>query len=661
MAKIYFSSWNGQVIDGRDKELNQRLETSELNLPDQLNGRPVRAFLGWGGLVIVDPEINIVEALRVFFKQVQKESCGRCIPCRIGSQVIAEKLDRLVVGKGTASDLQVLARLGRLVKDCSLCQLGQSSPVPLLEALSYFAPDFEACLGRDRPASQKLYYHSLLTTPCQNGCPAHIDIYKYIGGIREGCYQEALKVIREKTPLVGTLGRVCVHPCEDNCRRQLVDEPLSIRVLKRFVADEEVKRRRIPPEQQVTGNRIKVAVIGSGPAGLTAAYRLAGKGYEVTILEALPVAGGMLAVGIPSYRLPREILNAEIDLVRSRGVEIKLNTRVGSDLPLTRLWEEGFKAIFVATGLHQSSSMRVEGEDAGYRGFIPGVEFLRRANLGQSMELGERVAVIGGGNVAMDCARSSLRLGAGEVNLVYRRSRAEMPANEEEVIAAEEEGVNYHLLANPTRILAENGRVTGMECIRMELGEPDSSGRRRPVPVEGSEFVMKLDTIVPAIGQIADLSLLGENSGVGISRRGTLEADLSTMATSVPGIFAGGDVVLGARTVVEAVATGNRAAEAMDAYLKLGKILVNPQVALEQFIEQVGVFNSNEKVSLVGGKSRQTEEALPVSERLTGFNEVELGFKSPVEAVCEAERCAFCLSLGMVITEPRGGECGEDD
>lgn len=660
MAKIYFGSWNGRVVDGRDKEPHQRLETSDLNLPDQLNSQPVRAFLGWGGLVIVDPEINIVQALKVYFEQVQKESCGRCIPCRIGSQVIARKLDRLVSGKGTDIDLQVLQRLGQLVKDCSLCQLGQSSPVPLLEALSYFAPDFEACLGNSRPDSRDLLYHSILTTPCQNGCPAHIGIFKYIGGIREGRYQDSLAVIREKTPLVGTLGRVCVHPCEDNCRRALVDEPLSIRVLKRFVADEEIKRKETPPVTQVAGNGIKVAVIGSGPAGLTAAYQLAGKGYAVTILEALPVAGGMLAVGIPSYRLPREILNAEIDLVRSRGVEIKLNTRVGVDLPLTRLQEEEFKAIFIATGLHESSSMGVEGEEAGYRGFIPGVEFLRRANLGQHLELGERVAVIGGGNVAMDCARSSVRLGAREVNLVYRRSRAEMPANEEEVIAAEEEGVNYYLLANPTRILAENGRVTGMECIRMKLGEPDSSGRRRPVPVEGSEFVMKVDTIVPAIGQVADLTLLGENSGVKTSRRGTVEADLSTMATSVPGIFAGGDVVLGARTVVEAVATGNRAAEAIDAYLSRGKVSLNSAVAVERFIEQVGVFDPAEKVSLVGGKKRQAEEALPVSERLTGFNEVELGFKSPVEAICEAERCAFCLSLGVVITEPRGGECSEN-
>ncbi|NMA92233.1 MAG: FAD-dependent oxidoreductase [Firmicutes bacterium] len=656
MAKIYFSSWNGRVIDDRAKEPHRRLETTELNLPEKLKNQPVRALIGWGGLVIVDPKINIVQALKLYFEQVQEESCGRCVPCRVGSRVIAEKLGRLVSGKGTALDLQVLTRLGHLVKDCSLCQLGQTSPVPLLEALKYFEPDFKACLENGGSVAENLHFQSLLTTPCQNGCPAHIDIYKYIGAIGEGRYREALAVIRDKTPLVGTLGRVCVHPCEDNCRRGLVDEPLSIRVLKRFVADEESRWGAASPPVGPVRKRGKVAVIGSGPAGLNAAYHLAGKGYAVTIFEALPVAGGMLAVGIPAYRLPREILKAEIDLVRSRGVTIKLNTRVGDELPLEQLWEEGFGAIFIATGLHRSSSMRVDGEEAGYRGFIPGVEFLRRINLGEPIELGERVAVIGGGNVAMDCARSSLRLGAREVNLVYRRSRAEMPANEEEIIAAEKEGVSYHLLANPVSILAENNRVVGMECIRMKLGEPDSSGRRRPVPVEGSEFVMEVDTIVPAIGQVADLTFLGENSGVGISRWGLIEAEPINMATARPGIFAGGDVVLGARTVIEAVATGNRAAEAIDNYLSCGKGAPNSKVALEHFIEQVGVFNPDEKISMLGGKKRQAEEARPVSERLTGFSEVELGFKSPVEAVCEAERCAFCLSLGVVITELRGGE-----
>ncbi|HHX88044.1 MAG TPA: hypothetical protein GX693_07720, partial [Firmicutes bacterium] len=236
MAKIIFSSWNGQVIDGREKEPQHRPEPVNLNLPDRLDGQTVRAFLGWGGIAIVDPEVNVVQALKVYFEQVQKESCGRCIPCRIGSQVIYRKLDRLVSGKGSAADLQVLQRLGCLVKDCSLCELGQSSPVPLLEALKYFKSDFEAYLGNSLPVSEDLSYYSILTTPCRNGCPAHINICKYIGGIREGRYQDSLAVIREKTPLAGTLGRVCVHPCEENCRRQLVDEPLSIRVLKRFVA-----------------------------------------------------------------------------------------------------------------------------------------------------------------------------------------------------------------------------------------------------------------------------------------------------------------------------------------------------------------------------------------------------------------------------------------
>ncbi len=575
------------------------------------------------------------------------------MPCRVGTRVILEHLERLAAGKGAKLDLEVLKRLGRMVKESSLCELGQSSPVPLLHALEHFHADFEACLGRDKPADADdgLTYRSLLTAPCRNGCPAHVDIPLYIGLISGGFYEESLAVIREKTPLVGVLGRVCVHPCESNCRRQPLDEALSIRVLKRFVSDFEVKNSGIPlaKESPVKEGAKKVAVIGAGPAGLNAAYQLALKGYRVTIFEALPVAGGMLAVGIPSYRLPRDILNGEIELVKSLGVEIRLNTRVGKDITFEQLRWEGYEATLIATGLHESSSMRVEGEDAGYKGFFPGVEYLRRVNLHQEMELGRRVAVIGGGNVAMDCARSSLRLGIEEVYLVYRRSRAEMPANEAEIVAAEEEGIIFNLLANPTRILAEDGRVVGMECIRMELGEPDSSGRRSPVPVKGSEFILDVDMIVPAIGQVADLSFLTEGSGVEITKRGAVAADPLTMATSAPGVFAAGDAVLGARTVIEAIASANKAVEAIDSYLRTGEAAVAPQIAIENFVERTGVYDPAEKPPLLANRPREEEACAPVAERIQGFTEAELGFEGPPTALRESGRCACCLRLGMAV------------
>ncbi len=652
MAKVLFSSWNGRVFDGRGQDPEGLPDWSALKLPSQVEGEEMKGLVGWSGLVVADAALDVVRALKAYFDRVQCESCGRCIPCRVGSFAIGRRLEKLLAGKAGPEDLSVLERLARLMQNSSLCELGQSSPLPLLEALHYFKEAFTAyCNGKIEPDKKKDRYHALMTTPCRNGCPAHLPIYAYIGCIAEGLYDESLAVIRDKTPLAGVLGRVCVHPCESKCRRRLVDEALAIRLLKRFVADHARRTATVvSPAAPTTLNGDRVAVIGSGPAGLNAAYQLARKGYTVTIFEALPVAGGMLAVGIPSYRLPRDILDAEIDLVRSLGVEIKLNTRIGADLPFKQLEEEGFRAIFIATGLHLSSAMGVAGEDEGYHGFIPGVEFLRRVNLGQEQELGQRVAIIGGGNVAMDCARSSLRLGIKEVNLVYRRSRAEMPANEAEIVAAEEEGVRFHLLANPSRIVAKEGRVVGMECIRMELGEPDASGRRRPIPVPGSEFMMDLDMIIPAIGQVADISFLEADSGVSVTDRGIIEADPLTMACSAPGVFAGGDAVLGARTVIEAIATGNRAAEAIDRYLQTGRAAVTTEMILEDLIDQIGVDNPDEKPPMVGGRKRQEEEVLPVEERLEGFIEADLGFRGTREALKEAERCAYCNRLTMVIT-----------
>ncbi len=652
MSKVFFSSWNGKLYDERNKKSDQRIDLENLDVPPKLEGKDLKAFIGWAGLVIVDQELNVVEALKEYFKSVQQESCGRCIPCRAGSKVIADRLEKLIEGRGSKKDLLFLKEISKLIKDSSLCELGMSSPVPLLHALEHFEEDFTNYLNEDRPAGKNgLSYRPILTAPCRNGCPAHINIPKYIECIKEGDYETALAVNREKTPLVGTLGRVCVHPCESNCNRQPYDQSLSIRLLKRFAADFGAKngydKKASYPKPAAGAD--KVAVVGAGPAGLNAAYQLAQKGYSVTIYEALSVAGGMLAVGIPSYRLPRDILKAEIGLVESLGVEIKYNTRIGVDISLDDLWGEGYKAIFIANGLHESATMGCKGEDAGYKGYMPGVEYLRKMNLGEKVELGDRVAVIGGGNVAMDCARSALRLGVKEVNLIYRRSRKEMPANEAEVDAAEEEGIIFHMLSNPTCILEEGSCVSGLQCIRMRLGEPDESGRRRPVPVEGSEFVLEVDTVIPAIGQVADYCYMTPSCGLELTKKGTLAADSQTMAADAPGIFAGGDVVLGAATVIEAIASANRAAEAIDNYIKTGKSTVSSQVVKESHVEKMGVYKEEIVPEMVGGRERLEEEVCPVKERLQGFDEAELGFKNPSEVINEAERCIKCLRLGMAI------------
>ncbi len=657
MGKVVFSSWNSDLKDSRSQPAEQRPEAEEIGLPASLAAEDLKAIVGWEGLVVFDPALDMVEVLREYFERVQEESCGRCIPCRVGTAMLARLLGRMSRGEGKENDLDTLKRLGKLIRDTSLCELGQSAAKPLLDALQYYADDFKSRVAPDdgealTAGADGYRYHSAVTAPCLNGCPAKVDIPHYVGCMKEGSFEETLATIRSKTALAGSLGRVCVHPCEENCRRNQLDAPISIRNIKRFAADFEIDLNREAadsPQFRGEPRKEKIAVIGSGPAGLSAAHRLARMGYSVTIFEKLPVAGGMLAVGIPSYRLPREILNREIDLVLKSGVELRLNTPVGQDITLESLRKDGYRGIIIAAGLHESSDMRVEGEKEGYEGFIPGVEFLRNVSLDRKMELGDRLAVIGGGNVAIDCARSALRLGVKEVYVVYRRSRKEMPAHEVEIRDAEEEGVIYHFLANPTQILAEGGKVTGMECVRMELGEPDESGRRRPIPVEGSEFILELDTIVPAIGQAPDFDFLAEDSGIELDKWGNIKADPVTMETSAPGVFAGGDAVLGARTVIEAIATGNKAAYYLDQYLREGKTQPTEEDLMQLLLDKLKVYDPEEKVEQPAGWPREEERLIPVEQRLQDFREVSMGLAND-QSVVEAERCLRCYRVLLAVT-----------
>ncbi|GAW94170.1 FAD-dependent oxidoreductase [Calderihabitans maritimus] len=607
-------------------------------------GQPVKAFIGWSGILIADTEVNLLEALIAYYEAVQRESCGRCVPCRVGTRIILSLLQKLAQ-KDDPSLRQQLMSVANLVVNGSKCELGQSAGKPVIDFLNNYQELSKYCA----PSNSDQKYHALVTAPCLHRCPAHLDIPSYIERTTERCFEEALEVIRRSTALAGVLGRVCVHPCEEHCRRGLLDEPIAIRGIKRFVADYELKRGRKPTlKGEGKNSKAQVAVVGAGPAGLSCAYQLARKGYKVTIFEALPVAGGMLAVGIPPYRLPRDILQGEIEAIKALGVEIKYNTRVGQDISLQDLIQN-YQAVFIAAGLHDSAKMGIEGENAGYEGFIPGVKYLRNMNLGLPIPAGKRVAVIGGGNVAMDCARSSLRKGFEEVYLIYRRTRAEMPANECEVRDAEAEGVKFCFLANPTEIVAEDGKVKGLNCIRMELGEPDASGRRRPVPIPGSEFFLPCDVVIPAIGQVADLSFL-DHEGIELTKWKTIAVDPVTLATGVPGVFAGGDIVLGARTVVEAVAQGNRAAISIDQYLTSGKVEPVREDLVDAWLKEFGVFDPNERVGILNGRPRQEEEMAPVEERLKDFREVELGFNLH-DGITETGRCLRCYRVGLMVLD----------
>jgi NADPH-dependent glutamate synthase beta subunit-like oxidoreductase len=460
---------------------------------------------------------------------------------------------------------------------------------------------------------------------CQATCPMHIDIRGYIALIKEGRFDEALAVIKETLPFPSIIGRICTRPCEEKCKRGEIEEAIGINALKRAAAD----YGKYEDDYSIAEEKKeKVAVIGGGPAGIMAAYDLRKAGYKVTIYEALPVPGGMMAVGIPEFRLPRNVLKKEIDVITKLGVEIKLNTRIGKDVKLADLQKE-YDAVFVAAGAHKARNLGIENENAD--GVIDGTELLYKVNTGEKVEAQTKVAILGGGNVAVDCARTCVRLGFKDVNIVYRRSREEMPAIGEEVAEAEKEGVKLHLLAGPKKVVANGGKVTRIECIRMKLGEPDESGRRRPEPVKGSEFTIETGLIISAIGEEPDLEFMG---GAAVAD-GYIKADPVTMATGVKGIFAGGDVVTGPATVIQAMAAGRKAAKSIGLYLR-GE-------AMDKDREGEDVFESKLIIETFGymKESRQGMPTLPVENRNGNFKEVELGL-SREEAVREANRCLSC-------------------
>ena len=403
---------------------------------------------------------------------------------------------------------------------------------------------------------------------CQRKCPVNLDIRGYVGLIADGRYAESLARIRERLPFPASIGRVCPHPCETACNRQYLDQPISICFLKRFVADVEIAAGIEPvyetPEKKYPE---KIAIMGAGPSGLTCAHDLARLGYEhIKVFEALPVPGGYFWVGIPEYRLPKKVLQREVDLIAKMGVEIQYNTRIGKDISFEELKEQ-YDAIFIGIGCHKGLKLRVPGEDE-YEGVIDCVTFLREQALGIRKEGKGKLIVIGGGNAAIDSARVGWRMGFDEVYILYRRTRKEMPANPWEVEAAEHEGVKLQYLAAPVEILGRNGKVVGMKCIKMKLGEPDASGRRRPIPIEGSEYVIEAETIVPAISQGTDLSFLPKDHQFKLTRWNTFEIDENTGATNIPGVFAGGDVVSGPDIAIRAIAGGKRAAMGIHQYLR---------------------------------------------------------------------------------------------
>jgi len=547
-----------------------------------------------------------------------------------------EILDDVTKGKATLEDLDLLEELAHVVADTTMCGLGHGAPNPVLSTIRYFRDEYERHIVEKRCDAHVC--KGLVGAPCQSACPLGTEAWRYVAHIGRGEYEEAYQVIREPNPFPSVCARVCHHPCEAKCRAGATGgNPVAIRALKRFITDRIEPSSYTPPRVDWPyDGQPRVAVIGSGPAGLTAAHCLSLKGCKVTVFEAEQEPGGMLTCAIPSYRLPREIIDKEIDALLDDNVTLKCGSSLGRDFDIDSLLEEGYEAVLLAIGAHKSKPLRLEDEDVD--GVYPSIEFLKSYNLNDQQLAKGRVGVIGGGNSAIDAARMALRLKEVEsVTILYRRTRDEMPAFEEEIEAADQEGVRIETLVTPTRIISEGGVLTGLECVRNELGEADESGRRRPVPQEGTEHIVDLDTLIVAIGEDSGIDAVtpARSSGLDITTWNTVRVNTSTMETSREGVFAAGDVVRGPNTVVEAIADGKRAALVIERYLKKEPLLqpVTPKLPRD-YVEPI-----QDEGAL---KATRTETPrAPAEWRRRNFAEVEVTL-SPTEARSEALRCLRC-------------------
>lgn len=643
MNNILFSSWGGRIIDNRGKEPEAHESVNHVTLPEYFNEKEeIKGLMGWDGIIIRSTDVDILDLYNAYLEANYDHSktCDKCNYCKTGWKEQLEVLQDIFNGEATEEDLDFLASTAEAILDAGKCTIGKAGPLPLLQALKYFANDFLRAINEKKSAAT-CQYSSKLTSPCMEACPIHLDIPKYVELIKDAKFAESFDVILERLPLPGVVGRVCYHPCEQNCRRAHVDEPIAIRALKRFVADNELSKGGeseypISPSKH-TG---KIAIVGAGPAGITCAYHLASKGHPVTIFEKQPVTGGMMTIGIPPYRLPRNIVDIEIQRIKNMGVEIKTHVDVGKDITIEDLRKEGYSAVFLSIGSQECKNLNLEGEEM--EGVYPGVDFLLDVNLGKKMDLGDNIGVIGGGNVAVDAVRTLRRLGVKNPFIVYRRSVDEMPAHEQEIKECREEGIQIHSLTDINRIMGENGKVTAIECKKMVLGEPDESGRPRPIPVEGSEFVIEVDGVIPALGQESDWACLDSGCTCTLSDWGTINVNPFTMRTDDPEIFAGGDAVTGPKSLIEAAANGRKAAISIDRFVNHLPVEPDKDDHFEKLFESIKIYRPDEKIGKkVEVLHRKQPPKLPPETRLSTFDEVEQCF-SGADAVAEAERCLRC-------------------
>jgi NADH-quinone oxidoreductase subunit F len=595
----------------------------------------IGAIMGSGGMVVMDENNCMVEIARFFLSFTQSESCGKCAPCRLGTTQLLEILTRITRGQGRMEDIETIRELGDTVTEASLCGLGQACSKPALSTMKYFLKEYEDHIREHRCAGAVC--DSMVISACQHACPAGIDVPNYVAAIAEGDYEKSVEIIRERNPFPAVCGRICIHPCEYKCRRGELDQPVAIRALKRVASDWYFNN--IGPQRDpfpVTRPE-KVAIVGAGPAGLTSAYYLAKMGYQITVFEAQSVAGGMLGIAVPEFRLPRQVIEEEIEYIQNCGVEIRYNSPIDAKHTFNDLLNEGYSAVFIAAGAQASKRIGIPGEEEDLEGIYYGLDFLSQVRMGEEVPLSGKTVVIGGGNVAVDVARTALRSGAQDAQIFCLEPRDEMPAWEKDVEEAIEEGIAIIPSQSPSRITHENGRVTGIEFTRCVCVFDDEGCFNPTCDLEDTQFV-EADNVLISIGQAADMSFLDADSQLERELWGALVVDTNTLATNVPGVFAGGDFTTGPTFVIRAIASGRRAAIAIDKYLGGDKSRV--YIPDEKSSRHTGTKLALEEES-TEDKPRIDVEFEDANERINDFREVEKGFTEE-DACREATRCLRC-------------------
>jgi NADH-quinone oxidoreductase subunit F len=602
------------------------LTAEHLNTPiDYQSLVELGAIMGSGGLICMDEDTCMVDVARFFMEFVQDESCGKCVACRLGTRRMLEILERITQGKGVEGDVERLIELAQTVKDTALCGLGQTAPNPVLSTIKYFREEYDEHI-RNKYCRAGVC-SDLFLSPCENACPAGVNVPGYIALIAANRPIDAYNLIRQENPFPAICGRVCTHPCESRCRRAQLDEPIAVADLKRYASDEAMKSDRPVIDLVFPKKGKSVAIVGAGPSGLTCAYYLGRLGYTVDVYETQPVAGGMLAFGIPEYRLPMAVLEHEIKTICQVGITVHTSQEIGKDLSFEEL-RRTHDAVYIATGTQLSRKIGIPGEDMP--GVYHGLDFLRDINLGRDVRVQGVVAVIGGGSTAMDAARVALRKGASEVHILYRRSIEDMPAEKREIHEALEEGIKIHELVEP---LSFDGRasVERVVCQRMKLSGYDREGRRKPVKIPDALVTFDVDLVIPAVSQYSDLPFVRPDE-VEMTAWGTFVVDKETRKTTLDGVFAGGDVVRGADVVITAIADGKQAARSIDRYLGgNGELNKGEPIAIPEPVDDPDLVEHE----------RFAMKCLPADVRCRSFDEVFKGFHK-LNAIAEAMRCLRC-------------------